>query len=266
MIKKYLVIGNPIEHSLSPKLHNYWIKKYRLNATYEKLKLKEKDLKNVIKEIKENRITGINVTVPFKKKIIPYLDQLSPTALEANAVNTIYKKNNIIYGDNTDVDGFSKSLLSINFNAKNKKIFIIGAGGVALSIILALKKIGVLEINITNRTISEPTLLKKKYPDLKVIGWGEIPDFDLIINATSLGLNKADQLPIDIKSIKSKKLLYDVIYNPKITNFLLEGKKNGNQIENGIKMFIYQAQLSFCIWHKILPVVNKELTNFLEDE
>ena len=162
-MKKYIVIGNPIDHSLSPKLHSFWIKKYNINAEYSKLLLNEKNLKDVVNEVRDNKINGFNVTVPFKKKIIPYLDKLSPIAEEANSVNTVYKLNNKIIGDNTDIEGFSKSLNAINFNPKNKIAFIIGAGGVALSIIVALKKMGVSKIKITNRTTSEPEQLKKKF-------------------------------------------------------------------------------------------------------
>ncbi len=264
--KRYLVIGNPIDHSLSPKLHNFWIKKYNIKADYSKLLLTEKDLKSVINSIRDNKIDGLNVTVPFKKKIIPYLDTLTDVAKEANSVNTVYKLNNKIVGDNTDVDGFSKSLKAINFNPENHTAFIIGAGGVALSIIVALKKMGVSKIKITNRTSSEINLLKKKYQDLNIIDWGQNSKFDIIINATSIGLEKGEKLPLNFEREQESKIFYDVIYNPKKTDFLLEGEKLGNKTENGMRMFIYQAQLSFKIWHNITPEVNDNMVNFLDND
>ena len=113
-MKKYLVIWNPIEHSLSPKLHNYWIKKNNLDATYDKKQLGESDIKGTINEIKNGKIDGINVTVPFKKSVIPFLDKLTPLANETRSVNTIYKEKengiDIVVGDNTDVGGFKQSL------------------------------------------------------------------------------------------------------------------------------------------------------------
>ena len=112
-IKKYLVIGNPIDHSLSPKLHNFWIKKYNIQANYSKLLVNEKDLNEIVNLIKNDKLDGLNVTVPFKKKIIPYLDILTEVAKQANSVNTVYKLNNKIIGDNTDVD-FLESLKAIN--------------------------------------------------------------------------------------------------------------------------------------------------------
>ena len=105
-MKKYLVIGNPIKHSLSPNLHNHWIKENNINAVYEKKKINEKDIKEIITEIKNDKIHGINVTVPFKKIVIPFLDHLTPLAKDTQSVNTIFKKNNKVVGDNTDVGGF----------------------------------------------------------------------------------------------------------------------------------------------------------------
>ncbi|MBA1338696.1 MAG: shikimate dehydrogenase [Pelagibacterales bacterium] len=263
-MKKYLVIGNPINHSLSPKLHNHWIKENNIDAVYDKKKLHEDDLEKIISEIKNEKIHGMNVTTPFKKNIIAFVDKMTPIAEEAQSVNTVYKKNNKIIGDNTDIEGFEQSLNYINYDLENKKVFILGAGGVALSIILALKRKKVSKIYISNRTKKEPQNLKDKYSDLIIVDWGEICDFDLIINATSLGLNIDDSINLDFQNIGKEKLFYDVIYNPSKTNFLTEGKQLGNKIENGKMMFIYQAQLSFKIWHNILPKVDKETIKLLD--
>ena len=258
-MKKYLVIGNPIEHSLSPKLHNYWIKENNIDAVYDKKKLNESDIKEIIDEVKKGTIDGINVTVPFKKSVTPFLDQLTALAEEAQSVNTIFKKNNQIIGDNTDVAGFEQGLKHINYSVKNKKIFILGAGGVAPSIIIALKRLGADKIILSNRTKEKAEGLKKLYPDLEVINWGEITDFDMIINATSLGLKINDEIKLNYESIGSNKLFYDVIYNPEKTNFLSKAKQHGHRTENGKMMFIYQAQLAFKIWHNILPKIDKKL-------
>ena len=139
-MKKYLVIGNPIEHSLSPKLHNHWIKKNNIDAVYDKKQLNENDIEDTILKVRNGEIDGINVTIPFKKSVIPYLDQLTPLANKAQSVNTIYKEKNKVIGHNTDVSGFELGLKRINYNVKNKKIFILGAGGVVPSIIISLKK------------------------------------------------------------------------------------------------------------------------------
>jgi len=258
-MKKYLVIGNPIDHSLSPKLHNNWIKENNINAVYDKKKLNESEIENIISEIKKEKINGINVTIPFKKIIIPYLDKLTPIAEEAQSVNTIFKKDNKIIGDNTDIEGFEKALKHINYNVANKKIFILGSGGVVPSIILALKRLGAAKITLSNRTKERAENLKKIYSNLEIVSWGQNTDFDMIINATSLGLKNEDKIKLDFSKTGVNKLFYDVIYNPKETNFLLEGKKLGNRTENGKMMFIYQAQLAFKIWHNILPKIKDKL-------
>ena len=139
-MKKYLVIGNPINHSLSPELHSHWIKQNGIDATYQKKKLDNKDLKNLILDIKRGNINGVNVTVPFKNVIIPHLDELSDEAEKTQAVNTIYLKNKKVYGHNTDIEGFEKAIRKTNFDFLNKKILILGAGGVVPSIIYASMK------------------------------------------------------------------------------------------------------------------------------
>jgi len=263
-MKKFLVIGNPIEHSLSPKLHNYWIKKNNINAIYEKQELDENDLENLILQVKEKTINGINVTVPFKKIIIPFLDKLTLEAQKTQSVNTIYLDNNQVVGDNTDIGGFEISIQKSNFNLSNKKVLILGAGGVVPSIIFALIKMKVSKIILSNRTREKAENLKNFFNDLNVIKWGEIPNFDVIINATSLGLKKEDKINLDFSSSGKNKLFYDVIYNPKETSFLKTGKNLGNVAINGKLMFIYQAFLAFNIWHGLKPDINEEVIKLLD--
>ena len=258
-MKKYLVIGNPIDHSLSPKLHNYWIKENNIDAVYDKKQLNESDIEEIIDEVKKGRIDGINVTVPFKKSVTPFLDQLTPLAKRAQSVNTIFKKDNKVFGDNTDIGGFEQALKHINYSVKNKKVFILGAGGVAPSIIIALERLGAAKITLSNRTKEKTEYLKKIYSDLKIIDWGKISDFNIIINVTSLGLKNNDEIKLNYADIGPNKLFYDIIYNPSKTKFLSKAKQFGNQIENGKMMFIYQAQLAFKIWHNLLPKVDDKL-------
>ena len=274
-MKKYLVIVNPIEHSLSPQLHNYWIKKNNINAVYDKKQLNESDIEEIITEVKNGKIDGINVTVPFKKSVIPFLDKLTPLANETRSVNTIYKEkeNGIatVVGDNTDVGGFKQSLEYINYNVKNKKVFILGAGGVVPSILKALEKLKVSKVYISNRTKEKAKDLESHYKislGLETLDWGQSPDFDIIINATSLGLKNSDKIELDYNKYKSKffekkKLFYDVIYNPSKTNFLLKGEELGNETTNGKMMFICQAQLAFMTWHNILPKIDNETIELL---
>ena len=263
MIKKFLVIGNPIQHSLSPDLHNYWIKKNKIRASYEKKLIEEDGLKKLISDITEENIHGANITVPFKNKIIPLLDSLTSEADISQSVNTIYKMKNKIIGDNTDIEGFKIALEKTKQTIENKTALILGAGGVVPSIIIALKKLKIDKIFITNRTEKKATEIKKTFSDVEIIRWGEIIDFDIIINATSLGLDKEDIIKLEYEKISKDKFFYDVIYNPNETNFLKEAKKFGGKVENGKTMFLYQAQKAFFIWHGILPEIDTEAINLL---
>ena len=264
-MKKYLVIGNPIGHSLSPKLQNYWLKQNNIKAVYDKIKLEEKEIEGIIQDIKKQKIAGCNVTVPFKKKVIPFLDKLSIQAEQTQSVNTIIFENGNLIGHNTDTFGFDKAIKSLNFNMKGKKVLILGAGGVVPSIVFAIKKMGVSEITISNRTKQKAENLKILFGELNILEWGNLTNFDVVINATSLGLNN-EKINLDFAKVGKNKLFYDVIYNPTETNFLKEGKQLGNITQNGASMFIYQALEAFKLWHGIEPEVNFETLKLLKND
>tara|TARA_B100001093_G_scaffold385168_1_gene371022 strand:- start:880 stop:1677 length:798 start_codon:yes stop_codon:yes gene_type:complete len=264
-MKQYLVIGNPIDHSLSPILHNYWIKKNNIKAEYNKKQVNKEDLKEIIAKVKDKTIQGINVTVPFKKTVIPFMDFLSPEAESTQSVNTIYLRNDKIIGHNTDIAGFELSLKKIKFDVNNKKVLILGAGGVVPSIIFALQRMKASSITLTNRTRKKAEDLKRYFKNLIIIDWGHISDFDIIINATSIGLDKNDKINLDFSNIKNGKLFYDVIYNPEETDFLKKGKISGNFTENGKMMFIYQAHQAFTLWHQLMPEINDETIRIIKN-
>ena len=274
-MNKFLVIGNPIDHSLSPKLHNYWMEKNNINAIYEKEKLDSNNLQNFISNIRNKNICGANVTVPFKKEVIPYLDKLTPDAEATQSVNTILLDNeDKIIGHNTDIGGFENAIKFTKYDFIKKKVFLLGAGGVVPSIIFALNKMRVSSITLSNRTkkkaedlqkfSNEKMLKKNKLSEIRIVNWGAIPEFDIVINATSVGLNNNQKLDLDFSNIGKNKFFYDVIYNPKETKFLKTGKDLGNQTENGKKMFIYQAAEAFKLWHNIQPEINEEVIELLD--
>ncbi len=264
-MKKYLVIGNPIEHSLSPKLHNYWLKENKIDAVYERKMLTENDIEKIILKLRSNELHGLNVTVPFKNKVIKYMDVLTKEANETKSVNTIYFKDEKIVGHNTDIAGFELGLRSCGYDVNKKNIFIFGAGGVVPSIIVALKKMGALKISLYNRTISKSEEISKLFSGIEIIDKENIPNnIDMLINASSLGINLTDKIDLNYEKIGSNKFYYDVIYNPSETFFLKEAKKFGNKVENGKKMFIYQAHQAFAIWHNIFPKINEKVEQLLD--
>jgi shikimate dehydrogenase len=169
-----------------------------------------------------------------------------------------------VIGHNTDIIGFQTSIKKSKYDISDKEIFILGAGGVVPSIIFALNKMKVSKIKISNRTIENAENVKKLFKNIEIIEWGKVPSFDMIINATSIGLKKKDYINLDFSLVSKNCFFYDVIYNPTETNFLKTGKKMGNITLNGKLMFIHQALSAFNIWHGIEPDVNEEVINLLD--
>ena len=262
-MKKFCVIGNPVDHSLSPKLHNFWLKKNKIEAIYEKKLLEEKEIPKLIESIRKSEVNGANVTIPFKNSVIPFLDSLSSEAKKTNSVNTICTEKDELIGHNTDIAGFELALRYINFDVRRKKALIIGAGGVSPSIILALKNMGCEKIYLTNRTFEKAQIIKETFNDITIQKWGDIPEFDIVINATSVGLNK-ENFDLELNKFGNNKFFYDVIYNPSETDFLKKARLNGNKTENGRMMFIYQAHQSFALWNKVLPKIDEETIEILK--
>jgi shikimate dehydrogenase len=267
---KFKIIGNPISHSLSPTIHNYWFKKYNIKAEYSSLEVNEEELANVIDNIRNNIIKGINITLPYKQKIIPFLNEIVNEAKETNSVNTVYLNNkNEIIGENTDVYGVQAAYLKevVGENIKNQSALIIGAGGVAPSIVLALLKSKISKISITNRTHERSLFIQKRFPNLEVIKWSDIAklsiNFDVIINATSLGLKNGKDFDFEIKHYKKSMKFIDTIYNPLETTMIKYFKNNGVKTYNGLEMLLYQAQKSFYLWTKINPEIDNTLVELL---
>ena len=272
-IKKFLVIGNPINHSLSPELQNYWLKKNNINGIYDKQRLDIDDLKDFVLKIKSKEIAGANITVPFKKEIIPYIDKLTPESEGTDSVNTILLNKGETVGCNTDITGFEKAIKETNYNFVKKKVLILGAGGVVPSIIFALQRMGVKHIMLSNRTKLKAEELKNYYKKknsdeniITVVDWGELPNFDVIINATSVGLKLNEILKLNFKEYQNKKdcMFYDLIYNPKETNFLSEAKKRGNQIKNGKMMFLYQAKQAYNLWTNVDAEIDEDIIKIVD--
>ena len=269
--KSFAIIGNPITHSLSPVLHNYWFNKYNVEANYSLLNVDEKDIESVTKKIRNKELSGINVTLPYKQKVIPFIDKLVNDAKSTNSVNTIFLDDaNTVVGENTDVFGLQAAYLKEIPDAKNKKALVIGAGGVSPSVIFALQKSKIKNIAIINRTHEKSIFLKKKFNFLNILEWKslkqEISNFDIIINATSLGLKNGNDFEFNFDNVKNNLIYIDTIYNPIETKTLKFLKENRIKTFNGLDMLIYQGQKSFYLWNKINPEVDDQLIKLLEKE
>ncbi len=268
MKKKFGIIGNPIKHSLSPTLHNYWFKKYEIDADYSIIDVEENGLPGVIDMVRNKDLFGINITLPFKQKIVPYLDILVNDAQITSSVNTVYLNDkDLLVGENSDVFGLQAAYLKEVDNISKKKALVMGAGGVSPSVILSLQKSGVRDISIINRTLEKCMFLKKKFNNLTIIEWSKIKDevknFDIIINATSLGLKNGEDFDFDFDSVKQSLIYIDTIYNPLETKTLKNLKDKDIKVFNGLEMFIYQGQKSFYLWNKINPEIDQKLIELL---
>ena len=225
----------------------------------------------IVKKIKQGEYTGINVTLPFKQKIINHIDKIVNDAELTGSVNTVLLNNDeIVLGENTDVYGLQAAYFKEIENSLNKKALVIGAGGVSPSVILSIRKSGIKNIFITNRTYEKCIFLKKKFHFLNIIPWldlkSEIKNFDIIVNATSLGLKGGDDFNFNFTNTKKEVIFIDTIYNPLETKTFKYLKEEGRKVFNGLEMFIYQGQKSFYLWNKVNPEIDNELVELLNSK
>ena len=279
------IIGGNIEKSFSPFLHNKLLLHHSMNERYLPFQISLDQLPLMIEWMKVLKVKEMNVTAPFKEKIISFIDIVEEAAFRVGAMNTIVNKNGTLYGYNTDLVGFKRSLLdenSDNFGIKGKNAVVLGAGGAARAIIYILCQEGINKITIFNRTIKRAKKIKKEYLSLfphSIIDvfpindaslQSEIDRTDLLINATSLGAYpRLCQNPLPENILLNQHLFaYDLIYAPKKTAFLKQAEKAGARILNGEKMLVYQAVESFRLWSGIPTEKRfvKQLVQQLEDK
>ena len=263
---KLFVIGKPLEHSMSPIIQNYWLKKYSKPYSYSKKEVNKDYLPKIIDQIEERKIIGVNVTIPYKKDIFNLLVNLDKNAFYSKAVNTIYKKNDSVFGENTDGAGFCKALeKEKNFKIKNKNILVLGCGGASFGIVSELVNRNAKTIVISNRTKERSFELienfRRSTTEFKIMEWNKIepgPKTDLIINTTSYGMKENQAIKIDMKNLKNTTIYSDIIYKPRKTLTMKNFEKNGFTTQNGLGMLINQAAESFRLWFNI-NLTNKDI-------
>ncbi len=254
------IIGKPLKQSLSPYLHNYWIKKYGLSSFYLPLPI---DNINYLKiAIKKLNFLGLNITIPYKKSIINQLDLVDAGARKIKAVNTVICINNKLKGFNTDIIGFKKGLLKKKWNRK-RPVIIFGAGGAAEAILYFLKSEKIKDITVINRTKKRAKEIANKYKNIRFSSDFklDIKEAGLIINTSSLGMIGYPDLKIKLDKINKEAIIYDIVYNPINTYLIREAKKQKLEFVTGLDMFVEQARSSFEIWFKIKPDINLSLIN-----
>jgi len=273
--KVLCVIGHPIEHSMSPVMHNAALKELSLDYIYLAFDVPPKNLKEALLGFKKSDMKGINVTIPHKETIIPHLDQIEPLAKKIGAVNTIKNINGVLIGKNTDALGAKKALIDAGCKIKGKKVLILGAGGAARAISFALsEEIG--EIFICNRTEKRAFKLAKELEDkMKIPATGKdmsketlkslLNDADILINTTPIGMYpNVNKSPISKELLTDRLFVYDIIYNPLQTQFLKDASEIGCKTLNGLDMFVNQGALAFEWWTDIKPNKNTMKEKIIE--
>lgn len=260
MKKWFAVIGDPIEHSKSPFMHNLWFQDLNIDAAYIPIHVKSEELQQAITSLKLLGASGWNVTIPHKEAIISFLDELDETAKKMGAVNTVVRlSNGKLKGYNTDGYGFVHSLEeSVGTNHKEKEVLIIGAGGAARGIAFALKDFGYTKLTIANRTVEKAEKIIQELGIGKAISLqdaeNKLEQFGIIVQCTSSGLaNSEFKLPINLTKLKEKTIVADIVYNPLMTPFLKEAEQKGAIIVTGLGMFVHQGAIAFNHWLGIYP-------------
>jgi shikimate dehydrogenase len=265
------VIGWPIDHSLSPRLFSYWLKKHKINGMYNAYAVNKTAVSELLFNMGDLGITGLNVTVPYKQTVMEYVDQLSDRAREIGAVNTItLQKSGLLFGDNTDGFGFIENLNQNykSLNAYTGSCIVIGAGGAARAIVTTLINAGAKKINITNRTRSNAETLAKNVDGIiNVVDWNKrhdlLADATFVVNTTTLGMAGKPPLELSLDALPKSALVNDVVYSPLETTLLKNAKSRGNPTVDGIGMLLHQARPGFTAWFGEEPEVTDDLRNFI---
>ncbi|NYF24955.1 shikimate dehydrogenase [Sporosarcina sp. JAI121] len=260
MKKWYAVIGDPIAQSMSPSMHEAWFEENGMDATYIPIQVKSDRLREAVEGLKNLGCSGWNVTVPHKSAIIPFLNQLDPSAERMNAVNTVrVLEDGSLIGYNTDGNGFVRSLEeAYGTLCKGKKVLVIGAGGAARGIAFALQSAGYGPLFFTNRTLEKAEQLAADLTDSTALSMVEaelsLSGFGLVVQTTSVGMNYAQKgMPLNPENVYEGTIVADIIYNPLETEFLTEAHKRGANILNGVGMFVHQGALAFETWTDVRP-------------
>lgn len=269
-------MGWPIGHSLSPRLHGFWLQKLGLAGSYEALPVRPEDLAVSLRGLQDRGFCGVNLTVPHKVAACAIVDELDPTARRIGAVNLVtVEKQGRLFGRNTDAYGFTQNLLAGGFKAERGAAFVLGAGGACRAVIVALVDMGFGEIRIANRTLERAEKLAREFaaPSCKisVAAWDEapqaLPNIDLLVNTTSLGMKGQPALEFALDALPTTAFVTDIVYAPLETDLLRRAKLRGNRAIDGLGMLLHQARPAFKAFFGRDPQVTEELRRYvLEDK
>lgn len=262
------VMGWPVSHSLSPRVHGFWLREHGIDGAYVPLAVMPEDAQDVLRMLPKMGFAGVNLTVPHKEIILPVLDEMDAVAGRIGAVNTVVMLGGALIGTNTDAYGFTQNLRDY-FPARNwKRALVLGAGGAARAVAVALIDMGVEQIFICNRNSERAGILCDMHPSLSPLGWDEkdaaLGICDLLVNATTLGMRGQPELAIDLSAMLADAVVTDIVYTPRETGLLRAAKARGLAVVDGLGMLLHQAVPGFEAWFGVRPRVTPELRALCE--
>ncbi len=264
MTLKACVIGDPVAHSKSPIIHEYWIKKQSIEAEFQAIKVASQDLESFCKKAVYEGVKGFSVTLPHKEKIVPFCTTLDEAALATGAVNCVVIKDNYMHGMNTDAYGFLANISPLSKSIK--KALVLGAGGATRAVIYGLLQKNI-SVFVSNRTNERALKIAADF-DVKAIPWEDrhqaLEGIDMLVNTTSLGMKGAEILDLDLSALSRKAVVTDIVYTPLMTDLLQRAQQRGNIVITGIGMLAHQAVPAFEAWFGIRPVVDEDLLGKLK--
>ncbi len=264
------VMGWPVEHSKSPRLHRFWLEQLKVDGAYIPLPVSPGRLPEAIAGLPLLGFRGVNLTIPHKELVIPLCDKIDETARRIGAVNTVVVEDGVLHGTNTDAFGFIENLRqNSSWTAPAGAVVLLGAGGAARAIAVALSDNGVQDLRIVNRTrervqsLIQSTGLK----NASFVPWNErdqaLDGAALVVNATSLGMQGSPNLDLNLAALPKTAVVNDIVYAPLLTPLLADAAARGNPVVDGLGMLLYQAVPGFKAWFGISPDVTEELREFV---
>lgn len=261
------VIGHPISHSKSPRLHGHWLKRYGIDGHYIPINVAPDDLARTIELLPRLGFAGINVTLPHKEAVMALCDEITPRAKAVGAVNTIiFQEDGSVLGDNTDGYGFMANQYAgaPNWRADTGPAVVLGAGGAARGVVAGLLDAGTQQIILSNRTAERATALQSEFgARVLVSAWDDVGDAikgaNLLVNTTSLGMDGQPALPVSLDHLCSETLVTDIVYTPLKTQLLIDAAARGCAVVDGLGMLLHQAVPGFEAWFGQKPIVDDEL-------
>lgn len=264
------LIGYPVSHSLSPRIHAYWIEKYGVDAEYKLFTTAPPRLRQTMLHMRKKNVAGLNITVPHKQTVMEYLDAVDVLGTRIGAVNTVVNKNGVFTGTNTDAYGFITNLREGlgDLTPHLTHVLLLGAGGATRAAIVALQEAGAKKMTVTNRTADTAKNLAEEF-GVSIAPWESrseiLSDVRLLVNTTSLGMEHQPELDINLAHLPESAAVHDIVYAPLETALIAAARARGHRVVDGLGMLLYQAQGAFHAWHGILPEVTADLrANVLE--